>query len=156
MFKWSCLAAAVLSLVGMGWIVNDLRLEAKKAAVLMNENLPRILENTKKSTETLAALSQDMKNLRDLAGVRGGHTDRSFVTFADEILDALEKSGGQVGLMPKLFGKELKETVDVKEWVVGARKEALWLSFRVRSRRELWEKISHNMYGSAWYLHGYN
>ena len=123
MFKWTCFGFAVLVTAALGWVVNDLRLQVKRTTTLLNESLPQVLANTKKSTETLAKLSDDIKGLRDLAGVRG-RSDESLVAYADSVLDLIEASGGQIGV-EAVIGKEMKDVLPAVEWVANARKEAL-------------------------------
>ena len=50
-------------------------------------------------------------------------------------------------LQRKLIGSGLKDLMPAAEWTTGARKEALWLSFRARSKRELLERITKNRFG---------
>lgn len=139
-FRWVCLAAAVLAVAWIGWCVNDVRLELKRSAATLNEHLPRILANTKSSTETLKVLSQDIKEVRDLAGVNTGSRDKSLVRYADSLLDLIEKQKANIG-KKKLLGKTLKDPRPAAEWVVGARREAVYQSFRVHSKREMLEKL---------------
>jgi hypothetical protein len=61
MFKWVCLAAAVLFLVVATWMLNDLRLEIRRSAEqlqttaqALHEHLPTIVERTRKATDVLA------------------------------------------------------------------------------------------------------
>ncbi len=150
LFRWACLAVAVVALAGLGWMINDLRRELERSTQTVNENLPVILEQTKTSTATLAVLSDDIRALRDLAGATGPR-DRSLVAFADSLLDAVESSGGQIGV-EKLIGKDLSDPVPAAEWVVDARKEAVVLSFRAKSRRELLQRLCQNKFGSPWLI----
>jgi len=150
--KWSCLTLAVLFAAGLGWVLNDLRIAIKSSMQTLDENLPDILANTKKSSATLAVLAEDIKQLRDLAGAAGGDRDRSLVVYADRLLDLIEESGGQIGLQKKAFGSGLKELLPASEWVVAARKEGLWLSFRAKSKRELLDRLTKTKFGSAWYI----
>lgn len=153
MFKWACLVLAVLAGLGLGWVINDLRIELKQTSQTVNKHLPEILANVKKSTETLAVLSEDIKQLRDLAGVASGAPrDRTLVTYADSILDFLESTKAQIGLEKKVLGSGLKSVMPVGEWVVDARKEALWLTFRVKSHSELLERLCENKFGSSWFI----
>ena len=149
MFRWLCLALAAVTLAFSVWVVLDLRQDLKQTARTLNENLPQILENTNRSTETLAVLAEDMRNLRDLAGATG--RDRSLAVFADRLLDKIESSGGRIGLK-KLLGSGLKDELSAEEWAVSARKEGLWLAFRAKSQTELLERLCANKYGSTWMI----
>lgn len=152
MFKWICLALAVVVVTGLGWTINDLRLEIKHTSQTVNQHLPEILANVQKSTDTLAALSEDLKQLRDLAGASGQARDKTLVTYADSLLDLLETTDAQIGLEKKVLGGGLKSLVPAKEWVVDARKEALWLSFRASSKVELLTRLCENKFGSPWFI----
>ena len=152
MFKWIALTFAIFVVIGIGWVVNDLRVEIKHTSQTVNEQLPAILRNVKKSTDTLAALSEDLKQLRDLAGASGKARDKTLVAYADSLLDLLETTDAQIGLEKKVLGGGLKSVAPAKEWVVDARKEALWLSFRAGSKLELLTRLCENKFGSPWFI----
>ncbi|HUS64622.1 MAG TPA: hypothetical protein VMZ28_08780 [Kofleriaceae bacterium] len=148
-FRWSCLGLGGIVAGALLWMLNDVRGELKRTNAVVAQQLPTILENVKQGTQTLAQVSKDIDNLRNLLGA-GAPRDRSMVMYADEILDYLDKQPGQIGLS-KLVGKGLKDLVPVAEWVTAARKEALWLTFRAASKAELAERLAKNRYGSDWY-----
>ncbi|MBA3312861.1 MAG: hypothetical protein H0T47_06155 [Planctomycetaceae bacterium] len=147
----SIAAALGLALaVWFGWLLNDLRLELKRSAQTVNRDLPVILANTRKSTETLAEVSGDIKELRNLAGVDDAPRDQTLVTYADSVLDLIEtQADAKIGT-EKLIGKSLSDPVPAKEWVAGARKEAVWLTFRAKSRTELLDRLVRTKFGSDW------
>jgi len=151
MFRWACFALATIAVAALLWMLNDLRLEVKRTNAIVDQHLPAVLANVKQGTETLAHLSKDIEGLRDLAGVASGPRDRSLVVYADSILDFLDQQKGQIGLS-KLVGKGMKDVVPVQDWVNGARKEALWLTFRANSKAELLDRLGKNKFGSAWYF----
>ncbi len=74
------LAVMLALAIWFGWMLNDLRLELKRSAQTVNRDLPVILANTRKSTETLAEVSSDIKELRNLAGVEDAPRDKTLVT----------------------------------------------------------------------------
>lgn len=175
-FRWICLLVAVVFLSAILWMVNDIRLQvrhsvqtvqtagatinqelpsivekSKKTTDVVAEHLPEIVDKTRLTTETLAELSQDIRQLKELAGVSATTRDQGLVKYADGILDAIEQSGGTVGLK-KTFGGGLKSELPAKEWVVGGRKEALVLTVLAKSKAEFLERITHSKFGSAWYL----
>ncbi len=152
MFKWTCLGFALVAFLSLAWLTNDLRTHLQATAATVNDKLPEILEKTRRSSEILAALAEDVKLLRDLAGVSQQARDRSLVRYADSLLDLLEAADALVGLEKKVFGSGLKETLPAKEWLVGARKEALWQSFRCKSKQELLAHLCANLYGSSWWI----
>jgi hypothetical protein len=151
MFRWACFGLAAIAVAALLWMLNDLRVEVKHTNAIVAEHLPAVLANVKQGTETLAHLSKDIEGMRDLAGIANGPRDRSLVVYADSILDFLDQQKGQIGL-EKLVGKGLKDTVPVQDWVTGARKEALWLTFRANSKAELLDRLGKNKFGAAWYF----
>jgi hypothetical protein len=165
MFKWACLLLAAVALAGLGWAINDARLELKRSTRTLNEildkartstdtvaaSLPEILAKTRTSADTLAQLSEDVRQLRGLAGLSDRGRDRSLVAYAGGVLDAVEGSGGKVGLLKKLGGG-MKDVVPASEWVVGARREAVALVFVARSRAEVLDRLCKNLFGSDWYI----
>src|SRR4051812_11201434 len=141
MFKWICLGVAMFFLVLLSWMVNDLRLQArhsgevvKETGRTINQHLPDIVEKTRTTAETLAELSEDLRQLKELAGVAHTVRDKNLVSYATSLLDTVEASGGQIGVKKMLGGSGLKNLVPAKEWVVSARKEALVLAVLVRSK----------------------
>ena len=150
-FRWICLAVAVIAVGFFGWAVNDLRLEIKETSRKLNEDLPRILANTKKSSETLAKLAEDLKNIRNLAVGTGKTKDNSITIYADEVLTLVEKQDAVIAV-EKVIGKKLKDPKPAKEWVVGKRREALFLSFRVRSKREMVEQLCKTLTRRTWLI----
>lgn len=151
-FKWSCFGLAVVTVGVFAWMVNDLRRELERTTHAVNSSLPPILENVKTGTATMAQLSSDIQQLRQLAGVTSAPRDRSLVVYANSVLAYLDGVKGEIGLKKKLLGRGLKDKQPVQDWVRGARKEAVWLSFRANSKRELLERLGKNMFGSAWML----
>jgi hypothetical protein len=151
-FRWACLALALIAVSTALWMLNDARLAMKGTARTVDKSLPPILQNVRRSSEVVAALAKDIQRLRDLAGVTNKARDRSLVIYADSILDLVAKQPGQIGLTKKVFGSGLKSLRPVQAWVQAARKEALWLSFRANSKRELLERLCHNKWGSKWIL----
>ena len=160
MFKWTALSVGTLVLITLMLILNDLRRELKRTAQTVNEKLPQILEKTEKSTATLADLSDDIRQLRNLGGLVPGAADdphrTTLAQYADSILDRLESVEGVIGTKPLLAGndpKELKDPQPVKEWTAAARKEAMLLVFRAKSKEDLLTRLTQTRYGSDWYLH---
>lgn len=150
-FRWICLAVAVIAVGFFGWAVNDLRLEIKETSRKLNEDLPRILANTKKSSETLAKLAEDVKNVRNLAVGSGKSKDNSIIIYADDLLSLIEKQDAVIAV-EKVIGKKLKDPKPAKDWVVGKRREALFLSFRVRSKREMVEQLCKTLTRRKWLI----
>lgn len=53
MFKWVCLAVAIIALSAFGWILNDIRLSVKGVAERTEQQLPAILTETQQVTSQL-------------------------------------------------------------------------------------------------------
>jgi hypothetical protein len=152
MTKWFYPALAVLVSAAILWMLNDLRVQARRSTETVNAKLPEILDKTRLTADTLADLSRDVKKLRTLAGATDTVRDPALVDFATVVLNKIEASDATIGLMPKLIGHELKDTLPTREWVVDARKEAVWLVFLAHSRQDLLERLCRNKYGSDWYI----
>jgi len=126
--------------------------KVQKSADTVSEQLPEIVEKIRMSTVTLAELAEDIRQLKELAGVSSTARDKSLVAYADSVLDLIEGSGGVIGLKKTFSGNGLKSALPAKEWTVGARKEALYLTVVAKSKRELVTRLVENKFGSAWYL----
>ena len=162
MFKWVCLAVGIGFLSVLTWLVNDMRLQIRRSgetvhttAETINENLPHlpeIVEKVRTTTDTLAELAADIRQLKELAGVTSSARDQNLVSYANSVVSAIENSGGTIGLKKKLGGSGLKNEVPAKEWAAGARKEALLLTVLARSKKELLTRLAKNKFGSSWYI----
>ena len=151
-FKWSCFGLAAGVCAVLLFLLNDMRVQIRRTNETVNAHLPQILANVNTATQTLAAVSKDINSFRDLAGLVDTPQDRSLVVYADSILDFLEQqTTGQIGLT-KLVGKGLKDVVSAADWARDSRKEALWLTFRASTKKELLERIGKNKFGSDFYF----
>jgi hypothetical protein len=177
MFKWVCLAVAVVFLALLIWLINDLRLELRRSSAMVqtagqtiNEHLPAIVDKTRRttdtlaeqlpeivdkartSTETLAELAEDIRQLKELAGLSTQARDKNLVAYANSVLDSIEASGGMIGLKKAFGAKGLKNPVPAREWVVGARKEAILLTILSNSKAEFGTRLTRNKFHSPWYI----
>ena len=152
-FKWSCFGLAAIVCAVLLYLLDDMRREIRRTNETVNAHLPQILANVSTATTTLADVSKDINAFRDLAGLAdSAGQDRSLVVYADSVLDFLEQQPqGQIGLS-KLVGKGLKDVITSAEWARDTRKEALWLTFRASTKKELLERIGKNKFGSDWYF----
>ncbi len=152
-FKWSCFGLAAVVCAVLLYLLDDMRREIRRTNETVNAHLPQILANVSTATTTLADVSKDINAFRDLAGLAdSAGQDRSLVVYADSVLDFLEQQPqGQIGLS-KLVGKGLKDVITSAEWARDTRKEALWLTFRASTKKELLERIGKNKFGSDWYF----
>lgn len=176
MFKWVCLAVAVVFLAVLSWMLNDIRLEVRQSAeavrastAAVNEHLPAVVDRTRKATdtiadhlpaivektqvtsETLAELAEDVRQLKELLGVTHTARDKNLVAYADSVLKRVEASAATVGLK-KTLGSGLKNPLPAKEWAAGARKEAVYLTIVAKSKKELAIRLASNWMGSPWYI----
>jgi hypothetical protein len=194
MFKYLCLVVAVLFLTVLGWMINDIRLQirrsahivetagqnvndqlpaivqkSRQAADVLSKELPQMVEKTRTTTDTvvknlpemvehvgrtateLAELAEDVRQLKELAGVTNTVRDKNLVSYANSVLKTVESSGGVIGVK-KTFGSGLKNTRPAAEWAVGARKEALFLSLLVKSKKEMLTRLARTKFGSPWYI----
>ena len=148
-FKWVCLGLAAAAAGVLIFLVDDARRELKRTNAIVHAHLPEILANARVASETMARLSKDIESMRDLAGL-SAPPDRALATYADGVLDFLERQPGAIGL-EKVLGKQLKDLVPAADWARDARKEALWLTFRASTRAELLERLGKTKLGSPWY-----
>jgi hypothetical protein len=177
MFKWTCLGVAVIFLAFIGWVAYDIRCDVRRSvetvqttsrtvnehlpaiveqshqvSSVVTDNLPTIVEKTRTTTDTLAELSEDVKQLKELAGLTGSARDQNLVAYADSVLTTIDQSGGSIGLKKTFGGSGLKNLLPAKEWVVGARKEAVFLTLVAKSKKELVMRLAKNKFGSSWHI----
>jgi hypothetical protein len=153
LFKWVCLGLAAIAAGVVIYLLDDARRELKRTNQLVHDHVPEILANAKLASETVARLAKDLESMRDLAGLSASASasgDRALATYADSVLDFLERQPGGIGL-EQLIGDKLKGVVPAADWARDARKEALWLTFRARTRAELLERLGKNKLGSPWH-----
>jgi ABC-type transporter Mla subunit MlaD len=149
--QWIYHALAIVAFVTLIFLLNDLRREFQRTGETVNRHLPEILEKTRTSTETLARLSEDIRQLRDLAGATNAR-DATLAKYADELLDAIEAApDARIGV-EAIIGSGLKDARPAKEWTADARKEAVYLAFAASSRQELLERLTRNKFGRDWLI----
>jgi hypothetical protein len=169
MFKWSCLGAAAVGLAVVLWMLNDVRLETQRAVRTINDNLPEIVAKTKtgtdvvathlpeivdktrKTTTTLAELAEDVRQLKDLAGLSATVRDQGLVAYADSVLEFLENAPIKIGTK-KLVGKGLSDPTPAKDWCVAARKKAVLLMTISRSKQDFLTRLGDKVLGTQWYV----
>jgi hypothetical protein len=190
MFKWICLGVAILFLGAVGWMINDIRLQVRRSAVVVDrigtvvrDDLPNIIDSSKKTsvvvstnlpevvekvrdasdtlptvvervdrtTEVVGELAEDLRQLKELAGLTHAAKDKSVVAYAESVLKAIESSGGEIG-MRKNVGSGLKNTRPAADWVREERREAVFLAVLGKSKKEMLNAIVKNKLGFAWYI----
>ena len=122
-----------------------------KITLTMSENLPDLLDRVSKTSEVIAELAEDIRQLKELAGVTSSARDKSIVAYANSLLSAVEASGGVIGVK-KTLSKGLKNPRPASEWVVGARREALILTILVKSKKEMLTRLSKTKLGAQWMI----
>ena len=152
MFKWTCLAAALIVSAVMLWMVNDVRFHIRTSVDTVTRDLPMILDKTRDSAETMSMLSEDIKQLRELVVGDQTSRDENIVAYETEILKLIENSGGKIGTK-KLIGTGLSDPVPAREWVARERKLALWDQARSSSKADLLHRIGRStVMNRVWYI----
>lgn len=114
-------------------------------------NLPKMVERIDRTTETLAELSEDVRQLKQLAGLTGKPRDENLVAYTNSLLDAIASSKGVIGAK-KVIGSGLKDERPAAEWVVGARREALFQLLFAKSKKDMLTKLTKTALGFSWYI----
>jgi hypothetical protein len=176
MFKWVCLGVAVLFLGAVLWMVNDIRLQVRQSAQLIDstgetikadlpaivertrqtsevvsKNLPGVMERVDTTTAVMAELADDIRQLKELAGLSHAARDKGVAAYGTSVLAAIEASGGEIGTK-KTIGKGLKSPRPAADWVRGERREVLFLTVLGRSKKELFNAIVKTKLGFNWYI----
>jgi hypothetical protein len=108
----------------------------RSSAETVTEHLPEIVERVDRTTEVVAELADDIRQLKELAGVGVTKRDENLVAYTNGALKAVAESGGTVGAK-KLVGKGLKNPQPAAEWVAGKRKWATLMLLRFKSKKEV-------------------
>ena len=122
-----------------------------KMTLTLSDNLPDLVDRAGKASEVIAELAEDIRQLKELAGISASARDKSLVAYANGLLGAVESSGGTIGVK-KTVGKGLKNTRPAAEWVVGARREALVLTILVKSKKEMLTRLGKTKLGANWMI----
>jgi hypothetical protein len=178
MFKWSCFGVAVIFLAATSWMLNDIRLEVRRAgeitlttAQTVNEHLPTIVDRSKQitgvvaehlpdivakartTTDTLAAVAQDLRHVREWFGFKKAAGEPDVMAYADGLLEKVKASGGTIGLKNPLPGsKGLVKSVSAEQWVAGAHTEAKLLNLGGVSKKTMATQLAKNKFQFFWYI----
>jgi gas vesicle protein len=125
--------------------------KVKASTDTISESLPEIVDRVDRTTEVIAELAEDIRQLKELAGITSGKRDENLVAYANSVMKTIEASGGTIGVK-KLTSRGLKNTLPAAEWVVGARKEALILAILVKSKKEMLNRMGKTKLGLYWYI----
>src|SRR5436305_8506901 len=92
MFKWTCLVVAVVFLSVVLWMINDIRLQVRQSAAVVdragrtiNNDLPDIVERSRKTSEAIA------KNLPEVVDKVRTATDTVSKSLP-AVIDRIEKT----------------------------------------------------------------
>jgi len=159
-FKWSCFGVAVVFLAIAGWMLNDIRLEVRRAGEvarttgeIVNQHLPEIVAKVKTTTDTVATLANDISQVRKLlVGDRKPKPGEHLLEYANSVLDKIEASGGMIGLKPLISGKGPTTPIPAQDWVVKGRREALGLAVLGVTRKQLAIELGRNWFKASWYI----
>lgn len=145
---WLALGASVGGFVC--WTLHDLKTDVKNTTAgvresnaIVKEKLPPILDNSKRASDSLVKVTDDIAAIRNLispvigdGGGKGGPV--ALAKFADRVLLSIQSQN----VMIHSKGSGPKKSV---EWVQGERKEALYLAFSANTKREMLEKMCHRL-----------
>lgn len=176
MFKWLCFGLAVVFVTAILVMVNDIRVQVHRSAQVVlaaersiTDNLPVIVEKTRTTadtisgslpevvervqtaTEVMAELAEDIRQLKELAGLSHNPRDKNLIAYADDVLKTIEATGGVIGVHNNIRAG-LKNTKPVKDWVSGARKEALFLTLLVSTKKDMARRLAKTKLGFNWYI----
>jgi hypothetical protein len=176
MFKWACLAVAVVFLSGVLWLLNDIRVQVRQSArtiddagqtvnaelplivqrtrstsEIVSKSLPEVVKRIDRTTEVVAELAEDIRQLKELAGLKAVPRDKNVVAYAESVLQKIAASGGQIGTK-KTVGKGLKNPRPAAEWVEAERREAALMAILGRSRKQMLQAIVTTKLGFHWYI----
>jgi hypothetical protein len=125
--------------------------KVKRTTDTVAESLPEVVDRVDRTTEVVAELAEDIRQLKELAGITSGKRDENLVAYANSLLKKIETSGGTIGVK-KLTSRGLKNTQPAAEWAAGARKEAVILAILVKSKKEMLTRLGKTKLGLNWYM----
>jgi hypothetical protein len=176
MFKWACLGVAVVFLSAVLWLLNDIRVQVRQSGRVVDDagqtvnaelpvivqrtrstseivakNLPDVVKRIDRTTEVVAELAEDIRQLKELAGLKAVPRDKNVVAYAESVLQKVAASGGEIGVK-KTIGKGLKNTRPATEWVDAERREAALMAILGRSKKQMLQSIVTTKLGFYWYI----
>jgi hypothetical protein len=119
--------------------------KVRKTTDTVTESLPEVVERVERTTEVMAELADDIRQLKELAGVGSTKRDENLVAYTNGVLKLIASSGGTIG-EKKVVGRGLKNVKPAAEWVAGRRKWALYWMLRVTSKKEMVARICKGAY----------
>lgn len=136
------------------WALYDLRADVKRTTAgvretnaMVKEKLPPILENSRRASEALVKLTDDIGAIRTLvsplAGEGGKAGPVAQAKFAEKLLSLVQAQA----VMVHSKGASPRTAAD---WARGERKEVLYLAFSAGSKREVFDKVCATAFGNPW------
>jgi hypothetical protein len=124
---------------------------SRETSKVVSDALPEVVERVERTTEVVAELSEDLKQLKELAGVSHVPRDRSVVAYADSVLKRIESSAGEIGVK-KNVGSGLKNVRPAADWVREERREAAFLAVLGKSKKQMLDGIVRTKWGTSWFI----
>ena len=162
MFKWACLTTAIVFGLIALVLIYDLKRDvtdslhsaqqavgkANAALETVNGELPTIVGEVKKGTETLSGLAEDVKLLKSVVGIEKNDRGlRGLASYADQVeqalADATEGKDATIKI-EAVIGSSLKDVESVNEFLVGLNKEIILILALAKSKEELLWRVCHS------------
>jgi hypothetical protein len=124
---------------------------SRETSKVVSDALPEVVDRVEKTTEVVAELSEDLKQLKELAGISQVPRDKSVVAYAESVLKLIESSGGEIGVR-KNVGSGLKNLRPAADWVREERREAAFLAVLGKSKKQMLDGIVKTKLGFSWYV----
>jgi ABC-type transporter Mla subunit MlaD len=124
----------------------------EKAVRTVDKHLPQIIRQTEESVSTMAGVSGDVKQFKELFGdIFANNQNKELLKEVLSTLDLLEGLDATIGLK-KDDTNELKTAKPAKHWARAARKEAPFLSLIGKSRGDVLQRLTTTGTGKPWYI----
>jgi archaellum component FlaC len=124
----------------------------EKAVQSVNKHLPQIIRQTEETVSTVAGVSGDVKQFKELFGdIFANNQNKDLLKEVLSTLDLLEGLDASIGLK-KDDTNELKQAKPAKHWARAARKEAPFLSLIGKSRGDVLQRLTTHGTGKPWYI----
>lgn len=163
-FQWTCLVVACLFGSAMLYLVWQLKQDvtasldkaqstldkAKSSVDVINNKLPRIVDEVKTGTETLSGLAEDVELIKSIAGInsqqKGGL--RQLAIYAREIQQVLqEQTEGKeaVIMLEEIFGSDLVVNQTMEEFLIGLNREMVSVILPLaKSKKDVLYRVCHS------------
>lgn len=164
LFRWACFGAAAVFGVALLYLVWDLKRdvtasldaaqetigEANAAVAVVNQELPQIVKEVKRGSETLSGVAKDVELIKSVAGIQADQTRgvRGLAVYANEVQQVLaSQTEGQNAtiMIEEIFGSDLKDVESAEEFLVGLSKEMVAIILPLaKSNQEILYRVCHS------------